>query len=585
MNSLTELFPEIASQWDYERNNEKHKKDKKHPLTPNDVVVGSNKKVAWECDEGPDHRWDTTVSKRTRERQGCPYCAGKEVSVTNSLAENEPEIAKEWDYECNNEKHKKCERHPATPDKVTRGSTKKVWWVCEQGHKWQAQVQSRTGKRRTGCPTCAPNKQRRDYVTDENRLSIKRPDIAALWDFERNAEENAKNPKHPLKPSEVAIKSNKKVFWKCDEGPNHRWKAAPFSIERSGKGCPFCDGKKVSITNSLATRTFWENSKDNQKIKATWRCLIEWDYSKNSPIRPEDVVFSSNETFAWRCIEHGHRWTATVNQRTNSTLNYPGCPYCAGKKVSAQNALFIQCPSLAAEWDYERNNEKYRENNSHPRTPMDVVVGSNKKIWWKCFENPSHSWEATPNERNGLNRKGTGCPHCHQAATSFTEALIRCELMPFFPDISHDDREVVGDKVDNVDVKIPSENLIIEYDGHYYHKEVQNREEADRQKTERLTKSGWRVIRIREEGLNLIQPHDLSVERLSGHVDKSDYKKLMNAILAHIGDFLQKEITGLNEYFSCSDLSKWNEANSLMQKTNQGEVIPSGGAPQLTLFD
>jgi hypothetical protein len=30
-----------------------------------------------------------------------------------------------------------------TPEDVTPGSHKKVWWVCEKGHEWQARMSVR----------------------------------------------------------------------------------------------------------------------------------------------------------------------------------------------------------------------------------------------------------------------------------------------------------------------------------------------------------------------------------------------------------------------------------------------------------
>ena len=35
----------------------------------------------------------------------------------------------EWNYERN---------LPIVPDKIARGSDKKVWWKCKEGHEWQA---------------------------------------------------------------------------------------------------------------------------------------------------------------------------------------------------------------------------------------------------------------------------------------------------------------------------------------------------------------------------------------------------------------------------------------------------------------
>ncbi|HSN23256.1 MAG TPA: zinc-ribbon domain-containing protein, partial [Methylomicrobium sp.] len=46
-----------------------------------------------------------------------------------------PDLAKEW--------------HPTKngnlgPKDVTPGSAKKIWWLCEKGHWWQASVRCRT---------------------------------------------------------------------------------------------------------------------------------------------------------------------------------------------------------------------------------------------------------------------------------------------------------------------------------------------------------------------------------------------------------------------------------------------------------
>lgn len=42
-----------------------------------------------------------------------------------------------------------------TPEMVTAGSRKKVWWECPLGHVWKAAIYSRTGKKKCGCPVCA----------------------------------------------------------------------------------------------------------------------------------------------------------------------------------------------------------------------------------------------------------------------------------------------------------------------------------------------------------------------------------------------------------------------------------------------
>ena len=63
--TLKECYPEIAKQWDYEKN---------YPKKPNEFLPGSGKKVWWKCNQG--HEWCTTIHSRNR-GSGCPYCSGR----------------------------------------------------------------------------------------------------------------------------------------------------------------------------------------------------------------------------------------------------------------------------------------------------------------------------------------------------------------------------------------------------------------------------------------------------------------------------------------------------------------------------
>ena len=114
------------------------------PLTPRQVSYGSKQKTWWLCPNG--HEWQAAVYTRTAGR-GCPYCAGRKVLPGfNDLATLEPEVAKQW--------------HPVlsgmlTPQMVTTGTHRKVWWECNQGHVWRAAIYSRTGPKKCGCPICA----------------------------------------------------------------------------------------------------------------------------------------------------------------------------------------------------------------------------------------------------------------------------------------------------------------------------------------------------------------------------------------------------------------------------------------------
>ena len=54
--------------------------------------------------------------------------------MSNSLAAVHPELVAEW-----SEKNL-----PLTPDSITFGSNKKVWWKGACGHEWQTSVKARS---------------------------------------------------------------------------------------------------------------------------------------------------------------------------------------------------------------------------------------------------------------------------------------------------------------------------------------------------------------------------------------------------------------------------------------------------------
>ena len=105
----------------------------------------SNRRVWWLCDKG--HSFCAVIAHRVNRESDCPYCTNRKVLPGfNDLETKEPVIASQW--------------HPTlngsfTPQQVTPGSSRKAWWLCENGHAWKSVISSRTGKQRCGCPVCA----------------------------------------------------------------------------------------------------------------------------------------------------------------------------------------------------------------------------------------------------------------------------------------------------------------------------------------------------------------------------------------------------------------------------------------------
>ena len=95
VNDLVSQRPNIANEWDYEKN---------YPLTPKDVAFGSHKEVWWHCNNGYSHSYTAQIQHRTHtgRRNGCPYCSGHRLlKGFNDLQTKRPDIAIDWDYEKN----------------------------------------------------------------------------------------------------------------------------------------------------------------------------------------------------------------------------------------------------------------------------------------------------------------------------------------------------------------------------------------------------------------------------------------------------------------------------------------------------
>ena len=321
----------------------------------------------------------------------------------SSISDRFPDIAKQWHYEKN---------QPLVPQNFTSGSSRKVWWRCDNGHEWEATISSRTNG--TGCPYCSgrriikrknnsffvetaidveliettpdlekqrlyPSRYQRHKVSkDANDLLTLKPDIAAEWDYEKNA---------PLTPDQVTAYSNKRVWWKCAKC-QHEWQSS--AANRDQANCRSCNAKKAGQKTSAAAvkrNNFAEKRPDIAK---------QWHPAKNGTITPYDVSCGTAKHFWWVC-EKGHEWQSSVANRVKDNL---GCPYCGNQKVLVgYNDFLTQFPEIAKEWNYEKN---------VGLSPENFVSGSGKKVWWKCKN--GHEWEAHIRARV----RGSGCPTCNK---------------------------------------------------------------------------------------------------------------------------------------------------------------------------
>jgi hypothetical protein len=112
-NDLATTHPEQANYWHAERN---------HPLKPDQIVSGSNKKVWWLCDQG--HEFEMTVWDRVGRNRGCKFCSNNAVFTGfNDFETLHPDLVYLWDVTKN---------LPLTPNQVQPKSDRKAWFICLQ---------------------------------------------------------------------------------------------------------------------------------------------------------------------------------------------------------------------------------------------------------------------------------------------------------------------------------------------------------------------------------------------------------------------------------------------------------------------
>ena len=415
-NDLETLFPDVAVEWSKKRNGF---------LLPSEVTAHSNKTVWWICPKG--HEYEAPVSWRTngKRRRGCPYCANKRVfKGYNDLSTVCPEVAKEW--------------HPTkngkiTPDKVLSSTTKKYWWICPNGHEYQASLNNRVinGKLGQGCPYCSGHQVLKGY----NDLASTNPEIANEWHPTKNVD---------ITPEQIVAGAHKKYWWICPVG--HEYQASPESrTKNNGTGCPICAQQSQTSFPEQAIyfyiRKMFSDAKnrysyDGKEIDIYIPSLslgIEYDGSRFhtddilSRDIQKDIYFAEKGIKLIRVKEYKNRkgkeqdsiiW---INNRDKYENTIPLVIGEIIKRIGISieidvdikrdrteilnqyyvalkhNSFAEKHPELKTEWDYEKN--------GHLKIEM-FSSGSGIKVWWKCRQ--GHSYQMSFDARG----KGIGCPIC-----------------------------------------------------------------------------------------------------------------------------------------------------------------------------
>lgn len=203
-NDIATTHPHVLQYWDYAKNQN---------VDPHSVSASSGTLAWWLDDDG--NSYQMTIEKKCARGQGSPFKAGKRVSDTNSLAACYPELAAQWDRN----------RNSNTPDDVTCGSSKKVWWICpDTGLSWQSTPKSRVHSGHTRSPYMTGKRVAVGY----NDLATVNPDVAGEL-----------SPKNDCSAHDIVAGSKKSLLWVCSQC-GYEWLATADNRIRNHSGCPRC---------------------------------------------------------------------------------------------------------------------------------------------------------------------------------------------------------------------------------------------------------------------------------------------------------------------------------------------------------
>ena len=259
----------------------------------------------------------------------------------------------------------------------------KVDIICPEHGEFEQAPSSHTTKG-IGCSACSWDKRR----AETGFLDITHPWLIAEWHPSLNGN---------LQPNQLTHGSNTRCWWKCPDCES-AYDASVNVRTTLGSKCPFCSGKRVNDTNSLAS--------------LYPHIAKEWHPSRNGRRRPDEFTSSSSFLAWWLCALCESSFEATIHSRVRDNHR---CPSCKAQERYA-NSLGVKHPYLTEEWHSVLNGH---------HSPYDYTCGSKFKAWWICRDCKSDYISPIVNRVSGK-----GCPYC---ATGKGERLTGTYLADLFP--------------------------------------------------------------------------------------------------------------------------------------------------------
>ena len=422
--NLKACFPKVASEW--------------HPtlnkgVVPSQVYPNSRMKYWFMCGKG--HEFYAEVSKRTRKKAptSCPFCVGKKVSDDNCLATTHPHLKEEWDF-------KRNANQELTPYNVTKGSNKRVYWICSHCNSSFYSMIAKRALRNQGCKKCGSGtsfpEQFLCYCLEQilgkediiNRVNLEGYEIDIF-----------------IRSSNVAIEYCGRAFHKKSNKDKDKIRFLESKgikvIQIRETGCPNLDIPCFSVIVSEYTNTKKEKLQDvlekvledltviwNElmgyreakklidkanvfldqldmkaisstifsRIRLSRKPLIPffkerpdllriWNHEKNTHVQPYELSKCSTIEVHWKCSK-GHEWRDSILSQVQRKTLCRKCEHPTLNETYPNISLELDDPVYSAE---------------------QLSFGSEKVVKWKCKDCKKPYYMPVYQKVNGKI-----CPHC-----------------------------------------------------------------------------------------------------------------------------------------------------------------------------
>jgi len=285
------------------------------------------------------------------------YFSLRRVSDENKLT-NYPDIVAEW-HSIKNGKRK--------PENFTNKSGVKVWWKCSKGHSpWKTAISHRVNG--TNCPDCSGLSSKPELII----LS----ELREIFDFEITYRHmvHGKEADIFICDYNTAIEYDGYYFHKDrvnqDKEKNIRFNNNNINLIRlRHDGLPRLSLHDIFVPSDELKKTdidkliqlLLKNLNQEDKLKAklylsqpnligqkTFNLYLshlpgpieekslqyrfpniakEWDFNRNSPLKPTDFTAFSHHIVWWKCAKGHPSWPSIIANRTRRRGG--GCPFCS----------------------------------------------------------------------------------------------------------------------------------------------------------------------------------------------------------------------------------------------------------------